>query len=109
MTDIRLIEAQSYKISETIDENQEKAKSGSMGIIGVIALICVIGGAGLFLYKNYDKFQAVQNANNDPNQLMRRQNKARQDIPLKTRREMHFQSALYKDMRFDEGLKQKRR
>jgi hypothetical protein len=109
MADINLIESSSYKISGTIDENQEKAKSGSSGFIGTVVLICVIGGAGLFLYKNYDKFLAIQNAKNDPNQLMRRHDKTQQNPTLQSRREMYFRSAVQKDMRFDEGLKHNRR
>ena len=73
-----------------------------------MAVICVIVGAGIFLYKNIDRFKAIHNAKTDPNQLMRSQTETQNVRPVQSQKEMYYESAVSGDRRFDKRLKQNR-
>lgn len=106
MSDIRLIKSSSYKISGTIDQNQEEGRSGRANLFSAVAVICVILGAGIFLYKNIDRFKAIQSEQKDPNQLMRSQTDSPDVRPVQSRRQMYYESAVSGGQRFDKQLQQ---
>ena len=107
MSDIRLIESSSYKISESIDRNQNEARSGRTNFFSAMAVICVIVGAGIFLYKNIDRFKAIHNEKQDPNHLMRSRTETHNVRPVQSQKEMYYESAVSGGRRFDKRLKQK--